>query len=781
MNFTATKLASLLPQLYRIRDAQQRPPGASGPGPLEALLAVIANEVGLVEADIAKLYDNWFIETCEEWVVPYVGDLIGARNLHPVSAQTFSRRAWVANTLGYRRRKGTATMLEQLARDTTGWPAHAVEFFERLAWTQNMNHVRLDAPATLSLRSPDALERVDTPFDPFARTVDVRAIERGRGLHNIPNVGLFLWRLASYPIGATGATAGSLPSDFGSARAYEDGNDGRYTFSPLGLDGALFNNPQSEDTITSLAGERNVPGPLRRRALHDELEALRQALVDGDAPPPPVYFDGNRAVLRVVTRVTAGGALAEIAPAFIGICNLADPPPPALPPADWRRPVAKTYVKRQTGAVVTRTVSVAVDPLSGRIAFPAGLAPREVYVLYSYGFPGDVGGGPYTRAASVDPIFHAQGVWQAGVSRAFAAVGAEQVFTHLADAVAAWNAEPAGRTGVIVLMDSTSEFDDPAHPVPAIRIKQGSRLLVIAANWPIEAVVGSPGAVERRAGQFAPDDVRAHFRGELVVEGSAPLDPTKPDESNPGELTLNGVLLEGRLRVREAAVDGGGATISGNLGKLALDHSTFVPVASPAGVLVSGDNSRIELLITRSIVGKVDLAASVPEVSVAESIVDGAGGEAFAAPGAAAAFERCTVLGAARAKTVSASNSIFTGALVATRRQTGCVRFSSLAEGSKTPRRHRCQPDLALSLVAPAAADATRKRLVPQFVTDAYGDAAYTQLAQSCAIEIRTGADDGAEMGVWALIAQPQREANLLASLDEYLRFGLAAGIRYVT
>lgn len=37
-------------------------------------------------------------------------------------------RAWVANTLAYRRRKGTALVLEQLARDVTGWPATAVEF-----------------------------------------------------------------------------------------------------------------------------------------------------------------------------------------------------------------------------------------------------------------------------------------------------------------------------------------------------------------------------------------------------------------------------------------------------------------------------------------------------------------------------------------------------------------------------------------------------------------------------------------------------------------------------
>ena len=46
----------------------------------------------------------------------------------------------------YRRRKGTAAMLEQLARDVTGWDARAVEYFELLATTQYMNHRRPRQP-----------------------------------------------------------------------------------------------------------------------------------------------------------------------------------------------------------------------------------------------------------------------------------------------------------------------------------------------------------------------------------------------------------------------------------------------------------------------------------------------------------------------------------------------------------------------------------------------------------------------------------------------------------
>ena len=139
----STRLFDLLPAVYRIRDRGQS-------DPLRALLAVIGREVDRVEGDIGALYDNWFIETCHAWVVPYIGDLLGVRGLATTSGDgTFSPRAYVANTLAYRRRKGTAAVLEQLARDLTGWPARAVEFFARLATTQHVNHVRLDAPATL--------------------------------------------------------------------------------------------------------------------------------------------------------------------------------------------------------------------------------------------------------------------------------------------------------------------------------------------------------------------------------------------------------------------------------------------------------------------------------------------------------------------------------------------------------------------------------------------------------------------------------------------------------
>src|SRR5688572_1065886 len=135
MSFDKDRLYALLPSIYRVRDAQQGEP-------LKALLAVIAEQVAVLEEDLAQLYDDQFIETCSEWAAPYIGDLVGARGIFSSPEAQISQRAYVGNTVAYRRRKGTATALEQMAYDVTRWNAHVVEYFQRLATTQYLNHLR---------------------------------------------------------------------------------------------------------------------------------------------------------------------------------------------------------------------------------------------------------------------------------------------------------------------------------------------------------------------------------------------------------------------------------------------------------------------------------------------------------------------------------------------------------------------------------------------------------------------------------------------------------------
>src|SRR4029078_11064515 len=107
---------------------------------------------------------------------------------------------------------------------------------------------------------------------------------------------------------------------------------------------------------------------------------------------------------------------------------------------------------------------------------------------------------------------------------------------------------------------------------------------------------------------------------------------------------------------------------------------------------------------------------------------------------------------------------IFTAAVTAQRTQQGCVRFSYVPPGSVTPRRFRCQPDVAVSpqlaagvqtdpLLSLAAQQQIRQdvesRIVPSFTTTLYGQPAYAQLLLSCPLEISTGAEDGSEMGAF--------------------------------
>ena len=140
----------------------------------------------MLEADLAQLYDDQFVETAAPWVLPYLADLIGITGLPSTTSAGLSPRAEVAHTIGYRRRKGTAAMLEQLARDVTGWPARAVEFFQLISATQYMNHVRSENQSILKVRGADRLEDLGTAFErataaggaDLTHTVDVRRIAR---------------------------------------------------------------------------------------------------------------------------------------------------------------------------------------------------------------------------------------------------------------------------------------------------------------------------------------------------------------------------------------------------------------------------------------------------------------------------------------------------------------------------------------------------------------------------------------------------------------------------
>jgi hypothetical protein len=820
-------LFQLLPAIYRLRDAAQG-------GPLQDLVAIFQDVLDSLDRDVSGLHENWFIETCTEWVVPYIGDLLRARPLHAAGQGTFTARAYVAHTLAYRRRKGTVVVLEQLARDVTGWPARAFEFFQLLATTQYLNHLRPANRITPDLRDTNALELIGGPFESAARTADIRAIVdppldpalaadviddslRVRGKYNIPNVGIFLWRLQSYPV------------TLSTPRPVTDGTDGRYRFHPMGLDEPLFNQPRTLPSFTRTTAEVDVPGTLRRRALYDELEARRQALVDNNEVWAPVtafpvgaeIVDSNGNTQKATVGGTSGGAQPSwpttlnvqvadggitwqlaalgfaapgdyfgsdpvlqvfptdapqpVPPEQIMICDLRDLPPPAAP-GTWRpTPSSKTYTRASDQAQVSLPIQVSVDPVLGRLAFAAGsipAQPQQVRVSDSYGFSGDMGGGPYNRLASIAQLLAGISPWQVAVTRELASVP-DRIFSRLTDAVAAWNALPPlpQRFGVIAILDSLTYEESVTGPSHIV-IPEGSTLLIVAADWPS---LRQPGAAA--SSELVPDGVRPHLLGDVEVEGTAP-----PKSTDPGTLIVNGLWIEGGLKV-----------LAGNLGGLQLVHSTLIPTGAGLSVEPSGNpdlqNARLNISLQRSICGPIDAPTAVPSLALTDSIVGPGTGVAISAPGADASIQSSTIFGTvgdaktSGLRTLEAGNSIFMDVVNVERTQAGCVRFCYVpTDVSRTPRRYRCQPDLALAgITDPAVEAGIRGRLRPLFTSIVYGDPGYAQLASACAREIRAGADDGAEMGAFDFLKQPQRDSNLRIALIEYLRFGLQAGAFYVT
>jgi hypothetical protein len=391
MILDADALYALLPAVYRERDAVLGVSG--GPGPLADILGIIAGQLGLVDAEIDQLYDDAFIETCAAWVVPYIGDLIGYLSLSGTVPGAMSERAEVANTIEYRRWKGTATILEQLASDVTGWSAVAVEFFERLTTTQYVNHIRLGSPETVDVRHWQVASTVDTPFDQNSHLVEVRRIATGRGKYNIPNVGVYVWRLAVYDNRSAPSQAFAI-------------DENRYTFDPTGIaTEPIFNVPPLDRVPFTRTRPQDVPAPLARRVVADP--ATRPLYLG--ATPVFVVYD-------------ASGH--PIPAAEVDICDLSGwtATPPAL-----------------TGGYV-----VAVDPTLGRIWLPVG-ATTPLLVEYAYGFSGPYGAGFQQRPADPTPI-------TAAISRDAVSLGPS---TPLETAIG--SAAAPGQTIAILYEDSVTD------------------------------------------------------------------------------------------------------------------------------------------------------------------------------------------------------------------------------------------------------------------------------------------------------------------------------------
>jgi hypothetical protein len=861
--YTKERLYELIPAVYRQRDAKLAKP-------LEDLVGIVAEHAAELEKDIGGLYDNWFIETCDEWITSYIADLVGARSLSAskissisVTEEAVSQRAYVANTIAYRRRKGTVLMLEELAGDITQWGAKAVEFFKLLGTTQNLNHFLPANQRTPDLRKISTLETLNTPFDTIAHTVEARRIRSNRGLYNIPNVGIMLWRLRSFQSLDTHASPHYDPA------AVDKSSTRTFRFSPLGYDAPLFNSPNDDPGISEIAQEHDLPLPIRRRALYDNLDK---------------YYGRD---LSIFLRVKYSGESMyhDVATREVQVCNL----------EKWGKACADR---------------VAIDPKNGRISLPKEAI--DVRVTYYYGFSGKLGGGFYKRPSSGSTgkviqisqdgtgdhttIGGAIEAWeQAGYGDAIFKIQDSELYDKelmlglpvncKVAIIAAEEQRPIlssltvqGESGSSLTLDGLW-FNNPSSSAPVIGVSPGDMASLAIRHCTLvpgrdthttKVAVGLKSYIRRllctwdkittdqsQAETFK-NFLKKNFAGwitdaiEFNTDGqqvtlsdgtnslAVRLDPDRSaaylDITTTGQaeknlyefivLTENGkknLYLKGGNDDLQVSFD---RTITGRVQILDsliftwdripaeeddsrflrtfLNANFYLPWLTTAtpfendGHVISaksesGDSSLTitlqaskavleirskdadgneEMIDTYDFVVRENMVYSQSDahLSAIDSIIDGKGdNEAIGAH--SAKLENTTVFGKTRVNKLKlASNVLFTDVVASVVTQEGCVRFSYIPPSSKTPRRYMCQPE-----------EGKEKSVRPSFTSEVYGDPGYAQLHRSIAAEIFRGGDNGAEMGAFNHLLQPQRIADLKSSLDEYLRFGLEAGVFMVT
>jgi len=740
-NNSSDRLYNLLPTIHRKRDEELG-------GPLRDLLRVIAEQVNVVEEDILQLYENWFIETCQDWVVPYIGDLVGYQIAHeagePSSASTAQARLRnkiliprrdVANTIQSRRRRGTLALLEELARDAAGWPARAVEFFRLLCFTQSLNHLLLERGRTVDLRWMDALDLLDGPFDTLAHTVDVRSVASRRtvGRYNLSNVGVFVWRLREYPVTKSQA-----------ANRENEGLPHAYTFSFLGNDGPLYARTQPETDPMHIADESNLPVQIRRRAFEKHKE---------------LYYGENKS-LHIWKEVQH----AEPAEPEREKVELTPVPADRIIPADlsdWER-----YRPPQG--------HLAVDPALGRIVIHPADSPLGLWVSYRYGFSADIGGGEYHRPIP-QPTPRPKPPGEPQPAPPFKkTVGENGECKTLKEAYDQWG-KVRQTTPIAIFEIVDSGVYDPLN----ITLKKGESLSIRAADR-VRPIIYLP-------------DKRRNAPDSLMVTSKTG-----------GCVTLDGLLVAGR-----------GVSIKGAIEQVKIRHCTLTPGWEithdcdpkwPAKPSLDLNDACNRVVIEHSIVGSIQIYKNEVRqdplsLNISDSVIDATSDdrEAIGAPNcprahASLRIARSTVIGQVEIHDIAlAEDCIFTGSVTVTRRQAGCMRFCYVPPESRTPRRFNCQPDLVDQAVnqklgRPDQAEARlraraaeRLRAQPQFNSARFGKPAYCQLSDSCAGEIKRGASDESEMGVFHDLFQPQRAANLRARLDEFMPAGMEAGIIFAS
>ncbi|SRR6266581_1277563 len=706
MSTSRLPLYQRLPEIYRIRDAEQQPAGQ-----LEAYVGIVDRTFAAIRDNVEALYHDEFIETCADWVVPYIGDLLGTSHL---SGDPWTLRADVARTIHHRRRKGALGAIESLSFVLSGWAAHAVELRERLCWNQHLNHQRPDAggapPLTLltgisepvrggtvNLRDPASLSLLSGPFDPFAHVVDLKPQGRNGaagdwGGYNIPNLAVFLWRLEAYTVPVSQPHA--HPDSANAIVDLTPAAPGNAAFGvcfdvhPMGEPMVLFNTHRftADDDPPMLTHPDAVPGPMPAARLTKDPQHPERT----PAGRPEQYVE-------VVTYVPpAKPPEAE----HIGL-TLYLPQAPFAATA-WRYRGANLCAWEAGLNPPLREHEIAIDPERGRVLIGVAGADETVeaeplrdhlLVAATYGFSGPTGAHPAPRPAR-------PGAWLEQtpdvelVNFHTDPFGLQHALDNLQNRIAP----------LIVEIQDSMTHDLDLDLVIGTSNPHDPNCFQLARSLWIRAASGERPVIRlARPLRFRPDDPSADLN--VKLEG---LYLTRGDGFDPGAALIERAALN-QLFLDGCTLDPGGAIVldgtpSGTRAPIRAGLRLTDDYGFADGAEETAFDQTPEIVLFRSICGPLWVDDGYT-VSVTDGIVDAGAGVEETAPGLALcasanpetewgarlSISGATFFGRVRATETSGRGGIFVHALQAHDDQKGCIKFSWFAAaGNRLPQHHAC-------------------------------------------------------------------------------------------
>jgi hypothetical protein len=778
-----------LPEIYRIRDQEQDPPGQ-----LQAYLSLVEDAFGEIHKNIESLYHDLFIETCDDWVIPYIGDLLGVT---PLKGDAWTRRADLADTIALRRRKGTLASIERLTYNLTQWGVHCVELLENLVWNQHLNHQRPDGGGdppygltregrprmtrftpirggTVTLRDPAMLSLLNTPFDPFAHVADVKPPAWGNIRYNLPNLAIFLWRLEDYRVQATQPVWRApdanpivepitgdpiLDPDTGEAIYVA-----RFDIHPLGHPLRLFNtypfDPDHQPPIVTELDE--TPGPMPMARLTQGSEAGR----------PEKY-------LSIDTYEPGDPAIAARALTDVGL-QLHLPNLPGLSWPTWTFRGANLCAWENGLPSTVKTGEIVVDPVIGRLLFgvdspdAADALQAHLLVTYTYGAVGPVGAHPISRDKTPEQ----------------------------------WNGETVDKREVNFhenedgLQDSLDDIHESTAPI-LIEIQDSmTHTLDLGVISGISNELGVPSLRLNRS-----LIIRAASNQRPIIQLDQPLRfrpthvaGTTPEEQNQFNAVMDHltVRLEGLYITRSATFPDGEPLIArAALNKLEILNCTLDPggyqhldgsraeshpamqLPEPYGFADFDEENAFdqtpEIVIQHTITGPLRIDRGYT-LFLQDSIIDA--GEDAATEFAVAGCDEpdptdafvggwgpptqvngITVLGRMRVESLHGRGGIWVHSLEVLNNQRGCIKFSYFSgQGDRLPQN-------------PACVKGTDARL--RFVSSIFEQPAYGQLAHTTDFRIRERGPRDDAMGAFGFLLEAHKWRNLQIRYREFMPVGI--------